>query len=71
MIRYYWIRLKMKYHYYVTKDMSKYDVLWEKKSKVKYYSNRKKGTKGLYQLTIVHIAVALHSVVIKEDFYGI
>lgn len=46
MIRYYWIRLRMKYHYYVTKDMSKYDVLWEKKSKLKYYSNRKKGTKS-------------------------
>lgn len=46
MIQYYWIRLRMKYHFYVTKDNSKYYALWEKKSKLKYSSNRKKGTKS-------------------------
>lgn len=35
MIKYYWIRLKMKYHYYVTQDMGKYEDLWEKKNKLK------------------------------------
>ncbi|MGM0228281.1 hypothetical protein IGJ28_000301 [Enterococcus sp. AZ091] len=39
MIRYYCLRLRMKYHYYVTQNMDKWEELWKQKNKMKYFRN--------------------------------
>lgn len=33
-LKYYYIRLKMKYHYYITQDMNKWQRLFEKKEEL-------------------------------------
>lgn len=38
MIHYYWLRLRMKYHYYITQDMDKWHELWDKANKIKQSS---------------------------------
>lgn len=69
MIWYYWIRLRMKYHYYVTHDMDKWHELCEQKDKLK-----KRGfvmdEKWLLFLSALGIFLGSLALMFLSMFYG-